>query len=318
METIICLSAKNITILQGEYRPKSRLNTAKLVIHQKLTIPTPEAAVMNGRIMDDKNELLEQLQALKKRIRFKNTVAVIDSDYVKTVVSLLPTANRAAMMNMAKSRLLNEREVSGDDYVYDYCELESDFTAQKQVLVLSCALQKDFVDQYKKLFADAKIKLKRLDVTLSGVLKLTRLFTEFHPTRSIICVVDDLFINIMSFNPNGSLFNSRKRFESAERTSDYYAEVIGEIHDYVHYKAETSKQSGKSDLYIVDANLGDFRYYSRAIADAQLNEDVEYMFIGMAAILKSDGVVNGKTGKPFSPEDMIDLETYYYNIGALL
>jgi hypothetical protein len=74
----------------------------------------------------------------------------------------------------------------------------------------------------------------------------------------------------------------------------------------------------KDDLYIIDVNLGDARYYERAIEEMRLNESVGYIYIGLNAMLKKDCIINGKTGKTFRSEEMLDLDMQCYNLGALM
>lgn len=299
METVVYFSAKSIKVLQGSY------NKSKFVIENHFIDNTPEGAVMNGRILDEAAMVEAFVDIKQKYISFKNTVVVLDSNRVVLKASVLPKSKPAQTKVMARNQLI-DKNIFGDNYIYDYLVLETDYKEKNHNLVLSCAVDKEIVDGYISLFEKADIKLARMDISISSVIKLTSIFPNFDRENCIICIVDHYFVNIIHFLKTGGLFTSRKRIEAQEGSSAYYVEVVDKIQEYTSFKkAEVhSSESTSFVIYIFDANTYTQEGYLRVVDTPDFAND--FKIIGL----------HNACGNQNALPDNID--SFIYQLGMLM
>jgi len=296
MQTIVYFTTKFIKIVQGQYRNK------RFIINHTVSSCVPDDSVVNGVILDSES-LSRAVNLLKQKIKFVNTTVVIDSNRVVHKVSILPKCTKKQMDFVVRNEFIDKNTTS-DTHIYDYSVILPNFGGKNNNLVLCCALERSIISAYNDFFIDAEIKLSRIDVSVSSIINLSKIFKTKHQNK-IICVVDDNVVNLLDINQNGTVFSNRSRVIVDEDGNNYFTEVMEKIYSYVQFKKSAAREDTDSSIFIIDCN-NDKSCYDSYKEVLEKNNFKATLYFGLKNSIENENAVDGIN------------DTYAYNLGMLV
>lgn len=294
METVVYFSTKFIRIIQGEYR-NGRFN-----IGYSSSPPAPADSVLNGVILDS-GALLETFGVLKQQFNFGKTTVVVDSNRVVHKVAVLPRCSKKQMEFVVKNEFI-DKNIKSETHVYDYSVITPNFGGKNKDLVLCCALERSIVSAYSDFFKSAGINLARIDVSVSSIINLSKIFKTAQKNK-IICVADHNVVNLLDINPNGTAVSNRSRIIADESGDNYYAEVLEKIHSYIQFRKSADRAAVNDSIFLIDSNSADPGGYNEA--------SKQFDFHGILTVGLKNALENGDALKD-------GMDKFVYNLGMIM
>jgi len=294
METIIYFSTKLIKVLRGKY------SNGKFIIDSAISSSVPNDAVVNGVILDNES-LLEAMGALKQQVKFVKTTVIIDSNRVVHKISILPKCTRKQMDFVVENEFI-DKNTKSDTHIYDYSVITPNFNGKHRNLVLCCALERTIVSTYYNFFKDAGIKLSRIDVSISGIIGLSKIIKADYKNK-IICIVDHNVVNLLDISQNGTMLSNRSRIITDEGGDNYFTEVMEKINSYIQFKKSAARGEEEPTVFIIDSNNADYKGYEKSSESYSFQRK---LIFGLRNALENENAVSG------------EVEAYVYNLGMLI
>lgn len=287
MRTVISFTDTAIKAVQGNYNGKF------FKIQASETVNMPKAAFRNAEIVKGSGEAIKrELENLRSRlVRFSSCDLVLDNQMYLTT-SELPWLSGGGFRQAAKNAFMyNRSEFDERYYVTDYMILERP-RSEIPSLVLFGALKKEAIMGIVEFLKESKIKVARIDMTISGLLQLAAKASTFDRKNAVICAMDGDNLYIYSFSNKGSIFTAQAPINEKAGTPPYFAKIAYEISKYASFKrTERIRQGFPQDgyIYFFDMNRkdadgnSDFTGYNNELGSRINIED--YISIGIKAAL---------------------------------
>jgi hypothetical protein len=262
-------------------------NKKKITVTKKAAAPMPEGAVVNG-VINDEEILFEAFNKLAKSFGpIKNAVLVMDTTHIIYRLSVLPVVSAREMQTLVKGEFVN-RNMQDIEYVYDYSVIKSNHLAKKQRLVLSCAVDKKIIDNYKNFFTRTGVKLSGMDFSANAVLQaMANLGNPWENKNAVLCIVDYYIVFIINFLANGEVNFLRSRILSTETNDSYYTEINNVIFSYLQSRKSINRSEETHTLCVLDNNS---ELNSLDYAEKLAGLGIENVQVGFDSILPVAGV----------------------------
>lgn len=232
MQTTLYFSNQSLQILQGE------LKNGALVVSRYVTVPMEAGGLINGVVTNE--EIL--LAALRRArddfdVEFKNVSLVINTSLAVYKNLQVPKLKPAELLDVCRHEF--EDSPNYDDLIMDYKGIAGKDGA---VNMFAVAMERGVLDNYVHLFADAGIKLARIDTGLSGLVDYVGHTAEYATRTFSMYAVDGNNLLYALFENGRYVFSSFARI-MAQRGSEAYAiEMAGKISSLAQFNK--SQKSG--------------------------------------------------------------------------
>lgn len=300
MEISVYISNDRIEIVAGK-GSKSRAKIKKVY-----SLAVPEGTVMNG-IITGEQRLKETLELIWDRYKLprREIYLVIDSGKIMTKTLEVPYMKDRELIACIDKEFADGEKT---DLVTDYFPFpKTDPYAMNRIFC--AAVEKSVIESYLSLFADLKLKVKRISVGLGCLLRVA-ITTGMFASQTCIFMLAQGSTTISVLFENGEYIYSRRNRMLSDQGSEEWIEELGQIADGIR---QFYRQRHSS--YTLDS-----LYMAGCSDDVVKKVDEHMQEYGIRA--KTPGELNGisfvRTAVSDSGEISVEPASYIYGIGNLL
>lgn len=179
MQTTIYLGSDAIQILQGDVR------SGKLSISKHLTVEMGPGAMING-VITNEDMLLDAIDQADEEgdIDFHNTNLVINSSLIVNKNVAVPKMTPKELTELSHHEF--EDATNFENLIIDY----SGIRGKQGTNMLCCAVEREVLESYIRLFETAGIKLRRIDTALNATINYVEATSEYDSQTFAINILD--------------------------------------------------------------------------------------------------------------------------------
>lgn len=287
MQTTIYLGSDTVQILQGDVRG------GRLTIQKHLTVEMGQGAMING-VITNEDMLLSAIDRADEEgdIDFHNTNLVINSSLIMNKNVAVPKMTPKELAELSRHEF--EDATNYDDLVIDYTGIRG----KQGMNMLCCAVEREVLESYIRLFETAGIKLRRIDTALNAIINYVEATPDYNGQTFAINVLDGNNLMYALFENGVYTFSSQSRIMAERGTEAFTIEMASKLSSLVQFN-----KSQKSE-YILGKS-----YYAGLTRDevSRLQEYVGDMEVAAYAIENTDNIQEN-----FSIDDDFILSDYFY------
>lgn len=238
--TSVYISNENIQVVIG-----SR-NGGRLKIQRILTGSLDDGCIING-IITDEAALRSRIADMWKMYRLPRSgiSLMVESSAVSTKILTLPNVSGSYIMKLVRESFT---EFDSEDPVYDFRVLGA--AKDGGVSVLGCMTEHSFVKSYIDIFSAAGIKLKSIDIALSGQIKLAKFCKELSERSYILAVLDKTTVSLFLFIDGEYRFSKRQRILYNRDTPEISDEIGRMISSLIQFKKSENISAEINDVFL--------------------------------------------------------------------
>lgn len=233
MHTTIFISDNQIRIIRAKF------------VNQKLKSKRVIALTLNDGIVEDgliknEEEFMKILYGLKNASSdiLKDVTLVLDGRYAITKKIDIPKLTKKQM----------EATVQGEmaELTESYGELNYDYSLyDKKKTLLCCAIPKNIADDYYKIFLSHGIKIKKIDLGINAIIKLTQKIKEFRNKTYVINIIYSNNILSLLFENNNYVLSTRLKINEPRESEKYIEDIYNKLSTFIQFN-----KAQKSDFQI--------------------------------------------------------------------
>lgn len=259
MNTSLFISNESVKITYGVHSGKKI--KVKSIVNEALE----EGTIINGVIMDAAR-LKKVLESIWKKNKYlsKKINLTIDSSSIITKIIEVPLLKESKLMTYIGSNF--EDIENHEAMLLDYMVLEQR-TESGGASVLAVLAEKEFVTEYTELLSSIGIKINRIDISLSCLIKLIS-FTEGKLAKTFIVAVFDKNVVALVLFVNGKFrFSRRIRIVSEINSEEMYDELVKILSNMIQFNKSEKTNSDITDIFMCGFLSGDNQIY-RQLSDS--------------------------------------------------
>lgn len=205
-------------------------------------ISLPEGTIVNG-VITDEYEIVEVLKGIRKEI--KEATLILDSSNILMKRLNLPQLPKKSLEGVIRS----EFDMGYDkEYYYDWRALSE---SGNENTVLACALPEEFLDKYFEVFAEAKLKITKVDITTNGIDKFVQQDDRLKGQTLLMNVVKENMLVSILFVEGEYRLLKRNRIINQPGTSLYVDEIYSKYTAMIQFCKSQNIDSEMLLLYYV-------------------------------------------------------------------
>ncbi|MDO5559483.1 MAG: pilus assembly protein PilM [Oscillospiraceae bacterium] len=242
MTTSLFISNESVKIAAGEHSGKKI--KVKTIINEQLD----EGIMINGVIMDAPRlkTVLESVWKKNKSLS-KKVNLTIDSSSLITKILEVPLLNESKLMTYISQ---NFQDIENyENMLLDYMVLEP-HTESGGASVLAVLAEKDFISEYTELLSSLGIKINKIDISLSCLIRIIS-FTKGKLGNTYIAAVFDKNIVVLVLFVNGKFrFSRRIRIVSEINSEEMFDELVKILSNMIQFNKSEKTNSDITDIYM--------------------------------------------------------------------
>lgn len=238
--TSVYISNENIQVVIGSK------NGGRLKIQRVLIGSIDDGCIING-IITDEAALRSRISDMWEMYKLPRSgiSLVVESSAVSTKTLTLPNVSSQYIMKLVRESFT---EFDAEDPVYDFRVLGA--AKDGGVSVLGCMTEHSFVSSYIDIFAAAGIKLRAIDLALSGQIKLAKFCKELADRSYILAVLDKNTVSLFLFIDGEYRFSKRQRILYNRDTPELSDEIGRMISSLIQFKKSENISAEITDVFL--------------------------------------------------------------------
>lgn len=216
------------------------------------SVQLEEGTILNGVIIEQG----EVVRALKKiRNKLGQVTLIVDSSNIMVKRIQAPKLPKKKLLGLVKS----EFDLGDDyEYVYDMNVLNKGKTENS---ILGCAVPKDFLEKYINAFAQAKIRVLRIDVAINGVIKYINKIQTFKGKTFLINIAFGNTLLSLLFEDGIYRLSNRNRMFNEPGTEAYITELYTKFSTMVQFSKSQKTEKEITQSYYIGIDGKTMRSY---------------------------------------------------------
>jgi Tfp pilus assembly PilM family ATPase len=241
MVTTVYIGNDTLKVMTGQ------VSGNKIQVKKCVKIPMEEGLILNGVLLNagviqtKLEETFKSAQIPKKGIHL-----VIDGSSVSIKVLKVPLLPPKKMLGRLQSEF-TDMNLSG--MVMDY-SIVTPKNEEGTATILASVVQREFIENYVKLFREAKLELECIDVSSNSIMKLCRKIKSVSDTTFSMMVLDNNIL-VQTLFVNG-IFKMvrRNRLLSQRGTEEFDKEVEKNISNMIQFNRSEKTGSEIGCFYL--------------------------------------------------------------------
>lgn len=253
MELSIYMSETIIHVVTGQIRKE------KIEIQSVCHFALGEGTLIND-VITNEADLKEMLLEIGARYpKFRNKIHLVVGGRAITKVVSVPVMNKRQLLNLTR-RELKSYCLEPEDMVYDYSVIRSE-SGRQGGTILCAGLERNIIENYKRLFADCKMKVKTMGIALGCVINLVENLNALRGKTFILSVLDGRNVMSVLYVNGFYTYTSRIRLLPECPLLEQMKEISDSINAILKFYRMQDLDSSIENLYICGLNDKDEREY---------------------------------------------------------
>ncbi len=241
MAVSVLISNNYINAVQGS-GTKGSVNVKSCV-----KAPIQEGLLINGMIMNEDilSDAIKNVWADNPELS-KSVRLIVDSTSVLSKRFRVPVANDKKLLEIIKDEYSEVENY--DKLLYDYRILNQK-VKDGGMDILSCAVERDFIEGYINLFETAGIKLESINTALSSVIDAASLYKELSRSTYVVANLDGNNLSNTLFVNGDYNYSSRSRLLEEVGSEDSSDELYRIFSSLIQFNKSQKTGFDITDVY---------------------------------------------------------------------
>ncbi len=260
MQTTIYLGSDAIQILQGDVRG------GKLTISKHLTVEMGPGAMING-VITNEDMLLDAIDQADEAgdIDFHNTNLVINSSLIVNKNVAVPKMTPKELTELSHHEF--EDATNFENLIIDY----SGIRGKQGTNMLCCAVEREVLESYIRLFETAGIKLRRIDTALNATINYVEATNEYDGQTFAINMLDGNNLMYALFENGVYTFSSQARIMAERGTEAFTIEMASKLSSLVQFNKSQKSEYVLDKAYYAGLTRDEIRRLQAYVDDTEVS-----------------------------------------------
>ena len=295
MKNIIYLSNTSAQVVCGKCNNRNQIDVSYFQDYQLF-----EGTMLDGTIMDE-DGLKDVLKTISQN-GIDSCKLVIDSGQIINKNMFVPKIKEKEIYTIVKDEI-DGLENGNQELIYDYTILKDKLDDKPGIEILCCAIKKQMIEDYLKVFNDVGIDVEAIDISLNAIDKLIEDVIKLTHRNYVVAVLNGNDIALYLFEEGKYVFSNRSRLFSERGSSSFTMEMSNILIKFKQFIKTTDYDHNIDRVYFCGLDEYEEKMLFEVVSDS--------VDINAARLANSNAVFYQGEAKEFP------LHKYVYAVGSL-